>query len=103
VSGSFIVTYDTSTADSINKLLWGATTGPINGPVPRANLVFTFAQTANTSISFSLGNITLLDAVVNRKANDILMQTVKFDASESAPGAGDDLSVIIKNTAATVY
>lgn len=103
VSGSFTVTYDQSTADAINQLLWGAATGPTNGPVPRASLVFTFSQSTNRSISFQLGNITLTDAVVNRKANDLLMQQVKFVASESAPGQGDDIKVIIKNAAATAY
>jgi len=107
VSGSFTVEYDNSIANTLNTLLWGASTGPVAGVLSRVPLVFTFSQPASggltPSIAFTVTNITVQDVAMDRKRNDIITQSVKFMASESYAGAADDLKIVMTNTAQNPY
>jgi hypothetical protein len=103
VSGSFTINYDSNTADTINKVLWGSNTGATAGTIATVPLVFTLQESANAGITFNLGAILIEDAVVVRKRNDTMTQTVKFTAGETATGSNDDLKILLTNSATTAY
>lgn len=107
VSGSFTIEYDNSIGNTLNTLLWGASTGPVAGTLSRVPAVFTFSQPASggltPSVSFIVGSLTVQDVAMDRKRNDIITQNVKFMASESTTGAADDLKITLNNTAENPY
>ena len=103
VTGSFTINYDSALADSVNLLLWGAATGPVAGLLSHVPLVFTFTQSVTSSISITCPQITIEEAVISRKRNDILVQQVKFRANESAIGAQDDLKIVLINQTAAAF
>jgi Phage tail tube protein len=108
VSGTFTYPYKD---DTINAMLWGGSSGPVNGAAATGHtLVIPFqhptliaSTTAHYALTITLNNVVLLGAPIPVQAKGEVMQQVKFSASESNPGASDALTLTIVNTAASAY
>jgi hypothetical protein len=108
VTGSFTYPYKD---DAINAMLWGGSTGPVTGqaavghtlviPFQHPSLIATTTQ--HYSLQITLNNVVLSDAPIPVQSKGEVMQQVKFQASESTPGAGDSIQITLVNTAATSY
>ena len=101
VSGTLNLAYETQTA---LQMLWGnvGATGP-QSKVVAAPLVLTIKgiDYVNTGVAYAIQikipMAKFAKAPIVRKVGDYLKQTVSFVASESATGAGDDISVVVTN------
>ncbi len=101
VTGTLDLAFESDTA---LQSFWGqiGSTGPQSDVLP-VPLNFTFASNdmVNTAVAYGLQMILpkakFEDAPVARKVGDYLKQTVKFTASESINGAGDDVQFVLTN------
>lgn len=107
VSGTFTLPYN---SDYINSLLWGANAGPTSGIASGNTIVLTFQHATHitgTAVPYilvvTLNGVVLQEAPQPISAKNEVMQSVKFTASETAPGAADSIKIELVNDATTVY
>jgi hypothetical protein len=106
VTGSFTYPYKD---DSINALLWGGNSGPVSGNATGHTLVIPFvhpnlaATGVNYALTITLNNVVIADAPIPVSFKGEVMQQVKFQAAESAPGAADAIKITLINTATAAY
>lgn len=105
ITGSLEIEYgsDAGSAEEIETLFYGASSGPVSSNIGRFPIIITFALGDGSSISFNVGSATIDKISAPREKGKLITRSVSFQASQSSASANDDLIVVLTNSNSTAY